>query len=202
MKRLIIYVLAVAALASVAGEIAMANDQSCPEFNLNFIGARKMLSDDWKPNNEQDELGATIDLRGANWPVSLELGYLYASKKGTADALIQQGNVTTAFNSLERESRTEEVSAGIRKNWPTSSGFTPFVSAGATWIKATLKYTDVTSFDESKVGWYGSAGIYYTLIKFLNVGVFARYSDSKITLGGTDLNAGGWHYGGLVGFHF
>ena len=190
--------------AVVAGTVmAMDNEANRPSFNINVIGARKQLSSDWKPTDQQDEIGGDFDMRGNNWPVLLNFAYLYATQKDHADELISVGNVTTAFTNLEREATTEELDLGIKKIWTDESRLSFSLAGGAAWIKGRLKFMDTAKFDDSKLGWYGSAAIYYTFFNFLNVGVNARYSDVKLTLGSRDdINAGGFHYGALVGFHF
>jgi hypothetical protein len=183
--------------------LSLAQDLSKNEFNLNFLGLRKQMTSDWKPVDEQDELGATFDLRGVGWPFSIDLGYLYATKKGNASTVLSVNNVNTAFDNLEREATTEEVDAGIKKIWTDKRDFSVFLGGGAAWIRGKLKYLDVANFDESKVGWYGTVGFYWTIAKFLNLGVTGRYSDVRLDLGGLkDVNAGGWHYGFLAGVHF
>jgi opacity protein-like surface antigen len=193
-----------AALSGVIAQVAVAaqGKLECPSFNINVLGMRKELSNDWKPNNEQDEIGGNIDLRGAYWPVSLDLTYLYATNKGNVNETIVNGST---FNNVENRAITEEAGLGIKKIWTNNQMWSFFVAGGADWIKGSLRFTGTgiqNSFDQTKVGWYGSAGIYYTLFNFLNLGVTGRYSSVDLTIAGRDIAAGGWHYGFLAGFHF
>ncbi len=185
-------------------EYAAAADDpnTAKQLNLNIIGARKQLPEDWEPADQQDEIGVDFDIRGHGWPVSLNFVYLYATDKGTAEAIIEQNNVTTSFTSIEREAITQEVSAGLKKIWTNEYGFSLFVSGGADWIKGSVEFTNVSTFEESKMGWYAGAGGYYTMFNLINVGVWGRYSDAPLTIAGTELNAGGWHYGALAGIRF
>jgi hypothetical protein len=97
---------------------------------------------------------------------------------------------------------TQEVYLGAKKVWMDKNNFSLFVGAGASWIKARIAYLDIQTFDETNVGWYGSLGGYYTVLRLINLGVIVRYSDNTVKLGNQDINAGGWHYGFLAGLHF
>jgi hypothetical protein len=202
MKRIGVVLLGMFSLISIFQGIGFsADDNNAPECavtNLNFIGARKQLSSDWKPADQQDELGASVDIQGKGWPISLDFSYLYATQKGKADEIIRN----QSFSQLEREAVTEEVGLGLRKNWSDEHGFTVFLGGGAAWVKGSLTFTNVDTFSESKVGWYGTTGFYVTFAHFLNIGVIGRYSDVPLTINNVDLNAGGWHYGAFAGFHF
>ncbi|MHB9155811.1 MAG: hypothetical protein ACYC5N_09010, partial [Endomicrobiales bacterium] len=191
MKKTIVLLIGVLSLGAVFQDFAFAQQKECPSMNFNIIGARKTLPDEWKPTNEQDELGANFDFTGKEWPISFDVGYLYAVRKGRADEIITENNVSTAFDNLEREASTQELSAGVKKIWMNEdTDLSLFLGGGAAWITGRLAFTDVETFDESKLGWYATTGAYFTVLEFLNLGVLVRYSDTRIDLDGRDLQAG------------
>lgn len=202
MKKTMLLLLGLVVLAPAFPAAAYAQDEKCAQINFNVFGMRKLLSDDWKPANEQDELGIGFDVKGDGWPLSLDVAYFYATAKGTADEILTQGNVTTQFTDLKRKASIQELNAGIRKTWTDKNGFSLFVGGGAAWTIGRLEFTGVTSFDEAALGWYGTAGAYYTAMKFLNLGIIGRFSDAELNIAGRDRNAGGWHYGFLAGISF
>ena len=203
MKKLLVILIAAISVVTGVSEFVVASGQSgCASMNLNVLGMRKQLSSDWKPVDQQDEVGGDVDIRGQDWPISINVGYLYASRKGRVDQILQIGNISMSFTQLEREAVTEEVFGGVKKIWTDENGFSLFVSGGASWIKGAFRFANAGTFDSARVGWYASLGGYCTLANFLNVGIVGRYSDTTLNIIGADLNAGGWHYGVLAGFHF
>jgi len=203
MKKVLLFVsmIATGLFSTIGQAMAAEGNPKCPSININVLGMEKQLSSDWKPNDLQDELGASLDLRPATWPLAIEVGYLYATKKGNANTIITSGNTSTAYNNLQTQAITEEAFAGLKKNWTNAAGWNLFVSAGASWIKGSLQFANVGNFDSSQVGWYASLGGGYVIANFLELGVIGRYSNNTVNVIGRDINAGGLHYGVYAGIH-
>ena len=204
MKRLIAIGVAVAALSGICGGVALAaeGERDCPSLNLNVIGARKSLEEAWEPNDQQDELGVNVDVRGAGWPFSIDLAYLVATQEGRADTILDVGEIETSFDNIKQEATTEELSAGLKRIWTGENNFSFFLGGGATWVRGDLDFLDIDKFSDSELGWYATTGAYYTIVNLINIGIIGRYSDVKVNLTGDDVNAGGWHYGAFAGLHF
>jgi len=170
--------------------------------NVNFFLGLKLLDeDDWKPVDEPLEGGILLDFKQNRWPVSIAVDILHAdTDKNISVAVSDFGSF-----SLNMESKTTELNVGIRKIWDTLEYVRPFIGGGVAIIKAEVGGTALgvsVSENDTAVGGWIDAGIYLTLAEHFNIGLDARWSKAEVDLFGVTGEAGGWHIGGLVGFHW
>ena len=58
------------------------------------------------------------------------------------------------------------------------------------------------SDDDTALGLWIGGGVYWTPAEHFNIGLEAKYSNAEVTLFGVDANAGGGHFGALIGYHW
>jgi len=179
-RILIVFMVSMAlALAGSAG--AFAGD-------VNFILGQKMLpQDDWQPVESQNELGVQMSWGKSTWPILIATD-LYGSSKEDKDQGIT-GN-------------TAEFALGIRKIWghghvrPYLGGGAAFMYGGA---KVDFSGTVVEDTDTSPGAW-ADGGVFWRLGSHFNLGLAARYSKATVTLFDTDMEAGGYSGGVMLGW--
>jgi opacity protein-like surface antigen len=176
-------------MISAIGSKAYASQQTAWTGNVNlFLGAKALDEDDWEPVDEQDEWGIEVDFKQKSWPVSIAIDFLYGSDDGT-------------LWGTEFESETSELNLGVRKIWDQFPHVRPFIGGGISFIRGEFSAPGVSD-DDSAVGiWFGG-GVYWTLVEHFNIGLEAKYSTAEVTLFGVDADAGGGHFGLLVGYHW
>jgi|GEM_PF-410746 len=161
-----------------------------------FSGAKALDEHDWTPADEQNEFGFETDFRKRGWPVSIELDFLGAAGSGSA--------FDPGPGELKMESRTSELNVGIRKTWDGFPHVRPYVGGGLTFAGASAKIsglgTSATDSDRGTGLWLGG-GVYWTLGAF-NIGFDLRGSSAKVTIFNVDTDAGGGHFGLLLGYHW
>ncbi|UCD83984.1 MAG: hypothetical protein JSU92_11955 [Deltaproteobacteria bacterium] len=160
--------------------------------NVNvFLGAKALDEDDWYPVEEQGEFGVQIDFRPRSWPVNLVIDLLGAY--GEDDSL-----------GVKVESITSEFNIGVRKIWEQFAYTRPFIGGGLSFINGEFSVEafdiKVTDDDQGAGLWLGG-GVYWTIGHF-NIGLELKASAAEITLFGIDVNAGGGHFGMLIGGHW
>ena len=158
-----------------------------------IIGQKSLEEDDWKPVEDQTELGILVDFRKVGWPVSIAIDLL-----GAGDVHESGVNKDTGF--------TSENHLGVRKIWDdTGTGFRPYVGGGIAVVFGKLEIkTGATTVEEDDTGsgfWIG-AGTYWTAGPKLNLGLDIRYSQADVTLFNKEREAGGLHTGLFVGYHW
>lgn len=163
--------------------------------NVNvFLGAKALDDDYWEPADEQAEFGIEADFRRKSWPVSIAADYLKASGEG--DAYL-------GFTQVTLKSETSELNLGLRKIWDGSARTRPFIGGGLSFAKATAKVTapglSASASDEATGFWLGG-GVYWLLGEGFNLGFEAKSSSAKVFDG--DGDAGGGHFGILLGWHW
>jgi len=159
--------------------------------NVNLIlGAKSLDTDDWAPVESQSEYGISIEMKKEGWPLSAAIDILVSGDKQDND-----GGIST-------EAYTSEIDIGVKKIWDVSKRFHPYIGGGFGTISAelTTKLANVKVDDEdSSVGYWFSGGMYMTFWNIMNAGFEARYSSAKVTIGSVDGDAGGAHYGIILG---
>lgn len=184
--------------------------------DVNFLFGQKSLSEDRLDSagvDGQSQFGVSVTL-DFQWPVMLAFDFLASS-----DDAIE--TVAAAFPlQLDTEVDTTEVAVGVRKFWDRNK-FQPFVGGGLAFIQLDARQTEsgtlgpgiafstlIVDDDDSGVGLWLNGGVLYRLGDQINVGLDVRYSDASADLtpaqAGPDLglDAGGVHYGLVVGFHW
>lgn len=169
--------------------------------NINAFLGQKTLNDKdfWEPAEEQGEFGIEFDFRQRNWPISIAIDLMVASGEG--DFFDPFNGTIDTF-----KSRTSEFNIGVRKVWEGISPVRPFIGGGVSFMHAEAEEVvpGVGSFTDTDDGtglWLGG-GVYFTLGYNFNLGLELKYSTADVTLENVDTNAGGTHFGLLVGYHW
>ena len=161
--------------------------------NVNFFLGQKALDEnEWAPVDEQGEFGVLVDFKQANWPVSMAIDFLVSVDEKT-DAGFNVEGITT------------EIDFGVRKIWEIAGNPTrPYIGGGLALISGEFTVTGFSSVtdDDSGLGIWLNAGIYWTLGQSFNIGLDLRYSQADVTLFGLDVDAGGTHAGLILGYHW
>lgn len=171
--------------------------------NVNFflLGVKQLDEDDWEPLEEHDELGISMDFKQKSWPVSMVIGYLSSSDEGTVSMYVS-GLGTVSF---DMEAETTELSFGVRKIFDDSPSVRPYIGAGIALISAEVKGSALgvsVSDDDSATGFWFGGGVYFTISEQFNIGFNLRLSQAEVTLYDVEGEAGGTHYGLLLGYHW
>jgi hypothetical protein len=185
--------------------LAMSQSKSNPKAwtgNVNgFVGAKILDQDDWAPVDEQGEIGALIDFKQKSWPISIAIDLL--SSYDEEDVSLAVLNFGTFDANLE--GNTTEFNFGVRKIWDNFSFVRPFIGGGIAFINAEVKGTALgvsVSDDDTGVGVWFDGGVYFNLTEHFNLGWDVRWSKAEVTLFNIDGEAGGWHLGMLIGYHW
>jgi hypothetical protein len=169
--------------------------------NINLFLGAKILDDDWEPIDEHAEVGVLLDLKHKKIPLSIALDLFYSEKdKDIGVAVLDFGTFDTKV-----EAQTIEVNIGVRKIWENFTYVRPFIGGGLAFIGAEFEASALgqsVSVDDEGIGAWIDLGIYVTLSQQFNIGIDARWSKAEVDLFGVDGEAGGWHIGALIGYHW
>jgi hypothetical protein len=171
--------------------------------NINvFLGSKTLDDDDWDPIDKQDEFGIKVDFRQRSWPVSIAIEYSYSSDED--DMLIW--DPFFGYVDLDIEGNTSELCFGVRKIWDHFPMVRPFIGGGIAFISAEFELSalgDSVSDDDTAFGIWIGGGVYWTISEHFNIGLDLKWSEAQeVTLFGVDGEAGGSHFGLLVGYHW
>ena len=165
-----------------------------------FLGQKSLDSGDWEPVDNQAEFGAVMSFGRKDWPVSIA-----ADVMGSADDATMQdpflGSVDLTGSTLELDLGVRKV-FGKKRTHPYAAGGLGIISASAEIESGGVK----VDADDTALGFWVDAGVFWTLGKRFNIGVDVRWSEAKVDLDfgsgvvAKDINAGGLHYGLLLGF--
>lgn len=152
--------------------------------NVNLFLGKKTLDDqDWpSPWDEQAEGALLIDFGGRAWPINIAIGF--------------RGSESDA-NPIGIKAKTSEFQVGLRKYWAPTPHMHPFLGGGVTAIGAEWTI-GATSYSDSGAGLWLDAGILWALGGMFNIGFEAAASGADVN----GLNAGGGHFGLVLGYHF
>ena len=106
---------------------------------------------------------------------------------------------------LEAKAKTRELDLGVRKICEYSPNMHAYfgVGVGLFWAELEGRTTGTrVSDDDTGIGLWIGAGMYRTLHDHLNLGFDFRWSKAEVNLHGADLEAGGYHAGVLLGYHW
>jgi len=161
--------------------------------NINLILGTKVLNeDDWAPQFQHKLAAYSIDFGKASW----KYGIVFSGFLST-DELVTSG--------VTSEITTEEIRFGLIRTWRPTHTFRLFFGAGATGIKAKIETTTegiTTLVDDEGNGYFLSSGFYWTIYGSLNLGLLFDVSSGKVTLNGSEQNAGGSNGGIILGYHW
>lgn len=167
--------------------------------NLNlFLGVKQLDEDDWEPVDSQGEIGLELDFRPRAWPVNLVVGL-----RGGSD---EADEFDPFFGPVKFESWTSELTFGVKKIWePVGTPIRPFIGGGLLFAnaEATVRMGGIeVSEDDTGVGFWLGGGVYFTLAEHFNIGLDLRFSRADVDIAGVDAEAGGNHFGLIVGYHW
>jgi len=188
--------------------------------DANLWVGKKLISDETLEDQNVDDptqWGAWISLDLG--PVALAIDLLISgaddSRTDTEDII--SSTVRTDVDILE-------LDLGVRKFWGQKAR--PYIGGGLAIAKADAQVTEqlsigivtlpaVTLLDngDTGLGYWLNGGFIYTIGKSFNLGADLRYSDASVTLQPTDLapdetapsldvDAGGFQFGVMLGFHW
>jgi len=163
--------------------------------NINVIGGVRVLDDsDWDPIDQQTEVGLDFDYTGEEWPWGV--GMCATAYYSWADESVDGGDL---------KSTTMELQLGVRKTWHSLGMVRPYLGGGGSVLNVDLDFDapgESGSKDDTAFGFWLGGGMYVTFFDALNVGVDARWSKVDIEIESKDADAGGWHVGGFIGYHW
>ena len=194
MKRLMLVLTMVVLL--VVGWTCAAYPEDESTGNINFyLGVKELEEDDWGPLEEQDEFGFSVDFKQKSWPVSMVIGYLHSSDERTINIHVPRGRTVSSNMVAE----TTELSFGFRKIFDTSSIMHPYAGGGLALISTSgFRSND----DDTEMGLWFEGGLYFTILKRFNIGLYGRWSQTEVILCDEEDEGGGIHYGLLGGVHW
>jgi hypothetical protein len=160
--------------------------------NLNaFLGGKALDKGDWEPVEDHGAFGVQVDVTPRGWPVALDFGLRFSGDEDEDGPV----DITAA---------TSEITAGAKKIWEVGRFFRPYFGAGLALVTAVVEvdtpFGDAEE-DDTGLGVYATTGAYVTLARHFNLGADFRYTHARVDIGET-VNAGGFHFGLLVGFHW
>ena len=180
-------------LALVAGTTSPGTVHADWTGNINVsLGSKALEEDDWSPVESQSEFAVEADFRERPWPLNMVIG-------------LRGAYAEEDLGGLKVESATSELSLGVRKIWDSFPHVRPFVGGGLSLISAEIKGSTVfgsASLSDSAPGIWLGGGVYWALTPHFNLGFDLRFSSATVTLGGIDGEAGGGHFGVLLGYHY
>jgi hypothetical protein len=159
------------------------------------VGLKQLDKHRWDPAAQDTEVGVMIDFRAESWPVSAVVDLFQANGRGK--------------DTFSLDAKIHELHLGCRKIWNDSieaSSLRPYVGAGVSLARAEALLRPSGGKRELDIGygpgaWVG-AGVYWTPVPNLNIGADVRWSTVPLKLSDERFDAGGLHYGVLVGWRW
>ena len=194
MNRILYWTLkttAIAMLLILTTTVANADDLS--GHISGFFGGKKLKSSDWPDLDMHFSMGVFFDIKKDSWPISIVLDLTDTGGKNKHDGLEDLGHTT-------------EYHLGIRKIFINQqSNIQPYIGDGVSFMYAEQELETIittTTQDDSAVGSWVGAGMYYEINPRFVLGFDVRYSHGEVTLFNKERNAGGMHAGFIVGYQF
>ena len=154
----------------------------------NFILGRRVLDEtDWQPVENQDLFGAEVSWGEKSWPIQIATDFFASYKEDSNEGIT---------------AKTSEFGMGVRKIWGHRHVH-PYLGAGAAIVygAAELDFSGIIVKDSDiSTGAWAGGGVFWRLGSRFNLGLAARYSRSKVTLFDSDLEAGGYDGGLILGW--
>jgi opacity protein-like surface antigen len=173
------------------------------------------------------EFAINADFGGENWPVNIFVG-IYMSGGDDSLSLGSEGQLSfdgTTWYDAQMESwgkleiETQEIRIGVKRAFDTSVDLFPYVMGGLAYVTADVDvsygysleapeigfadgYSQTESYDDSAVGFWLGAGVYFQFMKHYNLGVELSYSKAEVSIDDTDIEVGGLHYGAFIGYQW
>lgn len=158
-----------------------------------LAGLKTLDSTDWPDLDTHLSMGVAFDIKKDSWPVSIALDVMDTGGEHKHEGMEDLGHTT-------------ECHLGVRKIFMSqNSKFQPYIGGGVAFISAEQEYEANNSKmkqDDTAVGGWLGAGVYYTIHPRLVLGLDARYSHGDVTLFDQDRAAGGLQTFATVGVQF
>ncbi|MGH9797451.1 MAG: hypothetical protein ACRD5D_04765 [Candidatus Polarisedimenticolia bacterium] len=158
------------------------------DFNF-FLGQKSLDEDDWAPAEEHGELGIEMSWGDRRSPIRV-----------ATDILLSSGSEEDPF--VEFDVSTYEIAVGVRGVWKSGNA-RPFFGGGLAIVGATAEFSNfMGSVDDDGQGigiWVGG-GVFWRAGRSFNVGFSGRISAAEVEVFGVDTEAGGFHFGLLLGW--
>lgn len=133
------------------------------------LGVRDHHGDSWAGLDDQTALDVTFVYTPETWPIALEGGVAFAQDRGK-------------IGGDRRNTRTTEISIGVRKEFPLDERIAAVVGAGV-FTARTEDFDDVHFFDSDTIdsdGWHGvyaHGGVFVRINEELRLGFDLRLAD-------------------------
>ncbi|RAP35089.1 hypothetical protein DID80_06750 [Candidatus Marinamargulisbacteria bacterium SCGC AAA071-K20] len=169
-----------------------------PSKHINIQFGRKILnSSDWKPLEEQTEIGGDFDIKIKNSNTYFVFGLLKSGKSET--------ETDDFFGTAKLTLTTKEIRLGLRKYYSGSDTFNLLYGGGITLGNVDLKFK-WNSFEDSVskfgLGYYLEVAPTFKLSEGIHAGIKFDYSSFNITSNSTTTSGGGFHYALFTGVNF
>jgi len=168
--------------------------------NINaLVGLKQLDEDDWAPTDVHTEFGILLDFRHETWPINIAIDLL----RSIDDLTFYDPGLGLDFNV---ECNTTEINAGIRKIFadPPITART-VIGGGVAYLTTEYEGSALgipVSDDDSAVGFWIDFGVYWIINNHFNFGFDLRWSKGDVTLFDVNTDAGGFHYGLMMGLHW
>ena len=165
--------------------------------DINLLLAGKTLhNDEWGPTRRQGEIGLQTNWQKSEWPLAFAADFLAS---GREHAVIDSGGF------VEQNARTTELDLGARKIWRVGEVLRTYFGGGLALVSGELELRGplgaISERDNGAGLWLGG-GVFWTLGSVCNLGLDAKISGAGVNVLGRRRNAGGFHLGALVGYHW
>jgi hypothetical protein len=155
-----------------------------------FIGQKTLDEDDWAPAEEHGEVGIEMSWGDRRSPLRV-----------ATDILLSAGEEEDAF--VEFEVSTYEIAVGVRGIWKAGTA-RPFIGGGVAIIGASAEFNNFlgggVDDDGQGIGVWVGGGVFWRAGRSFNVGFSGRISSADVEVFGVDTEAGGFHFGLLLGW--
>ena len=161
-----------------------------------FFGGKTLNSGDWSPVQRQGEGGVEIDLF-EHWPVALAIDFM----RSRGDKLMD----VPAKGLTDVNGNTSELDLGVRKPFRPGQKSRPFIEGGLALVRAEYSTRDSlgkVSDSSGSTGLWLGGGVYWTLGTAFDLGFELRLSAARASLFGKTVDAGGRHFGMVLGYHW
>lgn len=157
-----------------------------------FLGRKSMDGNDWRPVQNQTELGVQTTWAQHSWPFAIAGDVFYSS---------DSGHVSGPLGSASVSATEIEVGLGARKVFVVQQ-LRPFVGVGLDIAHAEVSASPGSSGSDTGVGAWLGGGATVRVTPQLDLGAQLRWSSAKVTMNDNSGDAGGLHFGVIVGYAF
>ncbi len=191
MKKLNLKNITVSVVFLLATPLAHAGDWTGN--NSGYLGTKSIDDNNWPDLDHELAMGAIIDIRQQDWPVSIALDFVSTGDRHD-------------YGSQEDETTVLEGHIGIRKVFTlANSPIRPYLGGGMALVAAEIS-SDIGSVsiseDDHVIGKWIGIGSYFDLGPQLHMGIDMRYSAAEVRLSNQDRDIDGVYTGVSLGYHW